>query len=70
MFCSQFVASLLTEAGIDGIGKESCFTSPKDIAALGVESGIYRLYEGEAELYSGERIRKIIKEFMRCSISK
>lgn len=70
MFCSQFVVSLLVKAGIDDIGKEPCFISPKDIVALEAESGIYRLYEGEAELYSGERIRKIVKEFMRCGISK
>lgn len=69
MFCSQFVAGLLVKAGIGDIGKEPCFTSPKDIAVLGVESGIYRLYEEEARLYSGERIRKTVKEFMRCGIS-
>ncbi len=70
MFCSQFVASLLVKTGIGGIGKEPCFTSPQDIAALGAESGVYRLYEGEARLYSGERIRRTIRELMRCGISR
>lgn len=70
MFCSQFVASLLVKTGIGGIGKEPCFTSPQDIAALGAESGVYRLYEGEARLYSGERIRRTVRELMRCGISR
>lgn len=70
MFCSQFVASLLVKTGIGGIGKEPCFTSPQDIAALGAESGVYRLYEGEARLYSGERIRRIVRELMRCGTTR
>lgn len=70
MFCSQFVASLLVKTGIGGIGKEPCFTSPQDIAALGAESGVYRLYEGEARLYSGERIRRTVRELMRCGTTR
>ena len=70
MFCSQFVASLLVKTGIGGIGKEPCFTSPQDIAALGAESGVYRLYEGEARLYSGERIRRTVRELMRCGVTR
>lgn len=56
MFCSQFIVYLFQRIGIDLIEKQPCFVTPEDIAALEIENGIYRLYDGNAEFYCKEKI--------------
>ncbi len=64
MFCSQFVMYLLQKTCPGLPGKEPCFTSPEDIASLGAESGVYRLYDGKSGLYQKEKIRETINMLM------
>ncbi|NBH15636.1 hypothetical protein D3Z36_16110 [Lachnospiraceae bacterium] len=64
MFCSQFAMYLLQKAGFKPLGKELCFTAPEDIASLGTESGVYRLFDGESGLYQKGKVRETVNLLM------
>lgn len=61
MFCSEFIMYLFGELGISVIEKAPCFTSPKDIADLNEQTGVYRLYDGSVKYYNKGKILEIIE---------